>query len=196
MINLDVEHAPCTAASFSYLAAKDFFGNSSCSHISATLETIQCGDPKSDGSGGPAYQFGDENVPSGPVTAAPSASASASPEPTADPNNPTFYTAGQVIMVNTGANTNGSQFMIVYGNTSPISNAHTVVGSVVSGMDIIDKVAKDGAVDQNGKAAAEGKPKTQLTFLSVTVTAPGATPTGSPSPTSAPTTPASTPAQS
>jgi peptidyl-prolyl cis-trans isomerase B (cyclophilin B) len=90
-------------------------------------------------------------------------------------------------MVNTGANTNGSQFYIITGDTSPLSNAYTVIGDVTTGMDIIDKVVKAGAVDDSGKAAAQGKPKTALTFQSLTV-GPAATPGASATPTLSPTT--------
>jgi peptidyl-prolyl cis-trans isomerase B (cyclophilin B) len=85
-------------------------------------------------------------------------------------------------MVNTGANTNGSMFYIVWGDTSPLSNAYTLIGTVTTGMDIVNKVVSAGAVDTTGKQAAEGKPKTALTFQSLTVgtqASPSATPTSS-----------------
>jgi peptidyl-prolyl cis-trans isomerase B (cyclophilin B) len=189
VITLDLAKSPCAAASFTYLGSKNFFNNSSCSQLSTNLETLQCGDPKSNGTGGPAYQFADEYMPLSAVSPAPTPSG-APPTPTPVPTgtgSPTYYTAGQVVMVNTGANTNGSMFYIIWGDTSPLSNAYTLVGSVTSGMDIVNKVVAAGAIDDTGKVVAEGKPKTTLTFQSVSVGAPptpsagasGAVPSGS-----------------
>ncbi len=195
VVALDLAKAPCAAASFTYLGSKGFFSNSSCNALSTELETLQCGDPKSNGSGGPAYQFADEYIPQEPVSPAPvSPGSSSSASPTASSSaggEPTYYTAGQVILVNTGANTNGSQFYIVYGNHSSLSNANTLIGTVTSGMDIINKVVQAGAVGQDGKPAHEGKPKTTLTFQSLTV-APAITPTESTSPSQSPSATATT----
>lgn len=184
VVTLNLDNAPCAAASFSYLGSKGFFANSSCSALDAELETLQCGDPKSNGTGGPAYQFADEYIPQTPLSPSPSASASASPSPSPS-GQPSYYPKGQVVLVNTGANTNGSQFYIITGDNSPLSNANTVIGDVSSGMDIIDKVVQAGAVDSSGKAAPQGKPKMTLTIQSLTVTANGS---ASASPTITPTT--------
>jgi peptidyl-prolyl cis-trans isomerase B (cyclophilin B) len=181
VITLDLAKSPCAAASYAYLGSKNFFANSSCSRLSAILETLQCGDPKSNGTGGPAYQFADEYMPLSPVSPAPTASAAPTHTPTpTNTGTPTYYTAGQVVMVNTGANTNGSMFYIVWGDTSPLSNAYTLIGTVTTGMDIVSKVVAGGAIDDSGKTAPEGKPKTTLTFQSLTVGTP-ATASASPS---------------
>jgi peptidyl-prolyl cis-trans isomerase B (cyclophilin B) len=92
-----------------------------------------------------------------------------------------------VILVNTGANTNGSQFYIIFGNHSPLSNAYTLIGTVTTGMDIIDEVVQGGAVGPGGKPATEGKLKTALTFQSLTVGPPTVSTTQTQSP-AAPTT--------
>jgi peptidyl-prolyl cis-trans isomerase B (cyclophilin B) len=184
VVTLDLAKSPCAAASFAYLGSKNFFANSSCSQLSTSLQTLQCGDPKSNGTGGPAYQFADEYMPLSPVSPAPTPAATP-PTPTPAPTgtgSPTYYTTGEVVMVNTGANTNGSMFYIVWGDTSPLSNAYTLIGTVTTGMDIVNKVVSAGAVDTTGKQAAEGKPKTALTFQSLTVgtqASPSATPTSS-----------------
>jgi peptidyl-prolyl cis-trans isomerase B (cyclophilin B) len=186
VITLNLDNAPCAAASFSYLGSKGFFNNSSCSALDAELETLQCGDPKSNGTGGPAYQFADEYIPQTPLSASPSASTSASPSPSPS-GQPSYYPKGQVVLVNTGANTNGSQFYIITGDHSPLSNANTVIGDVTSGMDIVDKVVQAGAVDSAGKPTTQGKPNTTLTFQSLTVSA-GSSASASPTvtPTTAP----------
>ena len=62
---LDAANAPCTTASFTYLASKNFFDNTTChrpDHRPASY-VLQCGDPTGTGSGGPAYTFADENLP-------------------------------------------------------------------------------------------------------------------------------------
>src|SRR4051794_25717230 len=84
--------APCTVNSFRRLAAQKYFDKTSCHRLTggATLNVLQCGDPSGTGSGGPGYEFGDENL-----TGA-------------------TYKAGTVAMANAGAGTNGSQFFLVY----------------------------------------------------------------------------------
>jgi len=186
-VTLDLAKAPCAAASFTYLGGRDFFKNSSCSMISKELQVVQCGDPKSTGVGGPAYQFADEYRPTEPVFAAPtsptpspSASGSPSASPSASPATGIYYKRGDVIMVNTGANTNGSQFYIVYGDSSTLSAAYTVIGTVSNGMDVVDKVVQGGAVGDNGKPVNQGKPKTTMTIQQLYV---GEPPNATPSPT-------------
>jgi peptidyl-prolyl cis-trans isomerase B (cyclophilin B) len=93
-------------------------------------------------------------------------------------------------MVNTGANTNGSQFSIVYGDGSSLGASYSVVGTVTKGLDIVEKVAQAGALDTAGKSVVEGKPKTALTIQQLTVALPAApsdavTPSGTPTPSTA-----------
>ena len=63
---------------------------------------LQCGDPTGTGSGGPGYSFADENL-----TGA-------------------TYPAGTVAMANSGPNTNGSQFFLVYGDSQLPAAVHPV----------------------------------------------------------------------
>ncbi|MFC7643095.1 peptidylprolyl isomerase [Streptosporangium lutulentum] len=51
------------------------------------------------------------------------------------------YTRGVVAMANSGADTNGSQFFIVFGDTQLPPN-YTPFGTVTKGLEIIDKVNK------------------------------------------------------
>jgi peptidyl-prolyl cis-trans isomerase B (cyclophilin B) len=150
-MELDAEKAPCNTESLAYLAGKKFFDNSSCHRLTNQgLFVLQCGDPSGTGKGGPNYQVNDENLPIG--------------------QNPA-YPKGVVAMANSGSNTNGSQFFIIY-KDSQLDPNYTVVGRVIGGLDVVEKVAKaghDGSLDQT---AGGGKPKEKVTIKTATVTAP------------------------
>jgi peptidyl-prolyl cis-trans isomerase B (cyclophilin B) len=156
VIQMDLTHAPCTSASFAYLASKKFFDGSSCHRLLNTGDThlLQCGDPSGTGQGGPTYNFADENLPTGQRPA---------------------YPAGVVAMANTGQpGTNGSQFFIVFGDTD-LPASYTVWGKVTQGLDIASKVGAagdDGAFASPGPDGSQGPggghPKTKLTFNTVT----------------------------
>jgi peptidyl-prolyl cis-trans isomerase B (cyclophilin B) len=190
-ISLDLAKAPCAGSSFKYLAGKNFFNNTVCHRLTTSgIFVLQCGDPKGNGSGGPAYQFADENLPalasptaaaSASASAGASASASASAAPSASAPATVTYARGTVAMANSGADTNGSQFFIVYRDSQMAPN-YSVIGTVTSGLDVVDKVAAGGAVDANGAATSDGKPKIAVTLQTLTVgTEPSATSATQPS---------------
>lgn len=177
-VELDLVKAPCTAASFAYLAGKNFFDNTKCHRLlNQGAFVLQCGDPSGTGQGGPAYQFADENLPDpAPVpTPDPSAGPSAPPPPT----NVT-YAKGTVAMANSGPGTNGSQFFIVYGD-SPFPPNYTRFGTVTRGLDVVEKIAAGGTVD-NGQGE-KSKPTNDVVIQSLTVTEVQATPAPPPAPT-------------
>jgi len=197
-ISLDLAKAPCSGASFKYLAGRNFFNNTICHRLTTSgIFVLQCGDPKGTGSGGPAYSFADENLPKpgapASASASPAASDSASPTgsasavpsasaaPTASAPTTVTYARGTVAMANSGPDTNGSQFFIVYQDSQMQPN-YSVIGTVTSGMDVVDKVAAGGAVDANGAATSDGKPKLGVTIQTLTVgTEPSATSAPQPS---------------
>jgi peptidyl-prolyl cis-trans isomerase B (cyclophilin B) len=169
-VELDLDKAPCTAASFAYLAGKQFFDNTKCHRLTNSgLYVLQCGDPSGSGSGGPSYRFADENLPAAPD---PSAAPSPAPEP--------VYKAGMVAMANSGPDTNGSQFFIVY-KDSTLDPKYSVLGTVTKGLDVVDKIAA-GGIAEGGTTANDGPPKTEVIIQTLTVAAPGSAPTGSPTP--------------
>jgi peptidyl-prolyl cis-trans isomerase B (cyclophilin B) len=69
-------------------------------------------------------------------------------------------------MANSGPNTNGSQFFIVYKN-SKLAASYTPFGEVVKGLGIIQNVAKAGS--DNANAAGDGHPKEKVVIESVTI---------------------------
>jgi peptidyl-prolyl cis-trans isomerase B (cyclophilin B) len=180
--SIDLAKAPCTAASMAYLAGKKFFDNTPCHRLTTSgLYVLQCGDPSGSGTGGPAYTYANENVPAAPEepSTAPSDDASSPPASTV------VYPKGTLAMANSGADTNGSQFFIVY-KDSPLPPNYTIFGTVTQGLDVVEKIAAGGAVDDSGKAIADGKPKTPVTLKTLTLTPAGAPPSAAPSASAAP----------
>jgi peptidyl-prolyl cis-trans isomerase B (cyclophilin B) len=139
--------APCTTNSFAHLATSKFYDSTSCHRLTTSgLYVLQCGDPTGSGSGGPGYGFGVENAP-------------------ADGN----YPAGTVAMARTSdPNTNGSQFFLVYKDTTlPKAGGagYTIFGTITKGLDVVSKVAAAGAEGASG----DGAPKQKVTIESVTI---------------------------
>jgi peptidyl-prolyl cis-trans isomerase B (cyclophilin B) len=143
VINLLNSKATCTVNSFVFLAAKNYFSNTKCHRLTTkSIYVLQCGDPTGTGQGGPGYAFNDENLAGA------------------------TYPAGTVAMANAGPDTNGSQFFLVYKNT-PLPPAYTPFGTIVGGLNIIQKVANAGTDNSNGPG--DGHPKEKVVIESVTI---------------------------
>jgi cyclophilin family peptidyl-prolyl cis-trans isomerase len=140
-IELDPAAGPCSVRSIRFLARKKFYDGSSCHRLTTNpnLGVLQCGDPSGTGTGTPGYQYDDQMPAKG------------------------AYQRGVVAMANAGPGTNGSQFFIVHG-AAQIPSDYPVVGKVVAGMEIVDKVVAGGVAG----GADDGKPATPLTFTTVT----------------------------
>lgn len=122
--------APVTITVMSRLAKGGYFNKTLCHRLTTEgIFVLQCGDPTATGSGGPTFRYRDENLP------------------LASENN---YPEGSVAMANSGPNTNGSQFFLVYKDTTLGPN-YTLWGKIVSGLEIVKYIAqggvKDGGVD-------------------------------------------------
>jgi peptidyl-prolyl cis-trans isomerase B (cyclophilin B) len=144
VINLRNSAAPCTVNSFVYLAVKKYFSQTNCHRLTTSgIFVLQCGDPTGTGSGGPGYKFNDENLAGAK------------------------YPAGTVAMANAGPNTNGSQFFLVYKNTTGLQPNYTPFGTIVSGLKIVQNVAKAGSDNANGPG--DGHPKEKVVISSVTI---------------------------
>lgn len=136
--------APKTLESFTSLSAQKYFDDTSCHRLTTEgIYVIQCGDPTGTGTGGPDYTIPDENLPTGTS------------------NN---YPAGTVAMANSGPGTNGSQFFIVYKNSTLPPN-YTIWGTVTEGMETIEKIAAAGTTD----GSSDGPLKDPLIIKSTTV---------------------------
>jgi peptidyl-prolyl cis-trans isomerase B (cyclophilin B) len=139
-ITLDDAAAPCTTGSFTSLARQGYFDDTLCHRLTTQgIFVLQCGDPTGTGSGGPGYSFEDELT--GQET----------------------YPAGMLAMANAGPNTNGSQFFLVYADTS-LPPAYTVFGKLdAAGTKVVLDIAKKGTADGSG----DGAPKQDVVITSV-----------------------------
>lgn len=150
--------ATCTVNSFVHLADSNFWNNTQCHRLSDSggLYMLQCGDPTAKasqtlscssatlGTGGPGYEFANENL-----TGA-------------------TYPAGTVAMANSGGTaTNGSQFFLVFKNTS-LPPDYTPFGTITSGLDILLNVAKAGTSCTYPQAGG-GVPKEKVIIKSVAI---------------------------
>ncbi|CAB4752230.1 unannotated protein [freshwater metagenome] len=141
-IAADGVSAPLTVISMSYLANKGYFDSSPCHRLTTQgIFVLQCGDPTASGSGGPAWQVPDENLPKGSGN---------------------IYPAGTVAMANSGPNTNGSQFFIVYEDNSRLGANYTIWGKVIKGLDIVKTIAGLGSNNSNGPG--DGAPNQAITI--------------------------------
>jgi len=147
----DGKAAPYTVYSFVYLAEKDYFNATKCHRLTTEgIFVLQCGDPTGTGSGGPGYEFQDENLTSlgTPV------------------NSSVTYPAGEVAMANAGPGTNGSQFFLVYKNT-PLAPSYTPFGQITQGLNLIQQVAAAGTNNANNQG--DGAPNDPVELEKVTV---------------------------
>ena len=144
VIDLLPSDAPATVASFDFLANEGFFDATACHRLTTSgIFVLQCGDPAGNGTGGPGYQIPDENLPG---------------EGAAN------YPAGTVAMANAGPGTGGSQFFLVYEDTT-LPSGYTIFGQITEGLDVIRAVAEAGVAD----GGADGLPAQPIVIESATV---------------------------
>lgn len=131
-IQLYADKAPITVNNFVFLARAGFYDGTTFHRVLPGF-MAQGGDPTGTGSGGPGYRFPDEFH--------------------ADLKHDS---AGVLSMVNSGANSNGSQFFIIYeptpwldaydedGNLKDCERAdvscHAVFGRVIDGMEVLESL--------------------------------------------------------
>jgi len=159
-VNLLNNKATCTVNSFVHLAQAGYFNNTQCHRLlTSGIYVLQCGDPYATaaaklscsttskiGTGTPGYDFASENLKGAK------------------------YPAGTVAMANEGsATTNGSQFFIVFKDSSSgLTASYTPFATVSSGLGIVQNVAKDGYSCQYAQSGG-GAPKKKVIIDSVTI---------------------------
>jgi peptidyl-prolyl cis-trans isomerase B (cyclophilin B) len=115
VLELHDEDAPKTVENFRKLAGDGFYDGLIFHRIIPDF-MIQGGCPEGTGTGGPGYTFEDEF-------------------------NDHKVVRGALAMANAGPNTNGSQFFIVTTEAASwLDGKHTVFGTVVDGMDVVDAI--------------------------------------------------------
>lgn len=119
-VSLLPEDAPLNVDNFISLAQRNFF-NGIVIHRVVPNFVIQDGDPRGDGNGGPGYQIRCEinQVP---------------------------YERGAVGMALSGKDTGGSQWFVTHSRQPHLDGGYTVFGTVVSGMDVVDRIVRGDVV--------------------------------------------------
>ena len=141
-IALQAGRAPRTVNSFVFLSDQKYFDHTQCHRLTTSgIFVLQCGDPSATGTGGPGYQFPNENLDGA------------------------TYPAGTVAMANAGPDTNGSQFFLVY-KDSQLPPNYTPFGKITNGTDVLDRVAQAGVAD----GSSDGRPSADVVLNSVTTT--------------------------
>lgn len=136
--------APVTITQLATLARGGYFDKSLCHRLTTQgLYVLQCGDPTATGTGGPNFTYQDENLPVNGL------------------NN---YPAGTVAMANSGKDTNGSQFFLVFANTTLGPN-YTIWGTITQGLDIVKAIAKAGVKG----GGPDGSPNQPVSIIRVIV---------------------------
>jgi cyclophilin family peptidyl-prolyl cis-trans isomerase len=141
VIALDAKTAPTTVNNFVFLADEGYY---KCVIFHRVVPGFvdQTGDPTGTGTGGPGYEFANENVPK-------------------------KYATGDVAMANSGPNTNGSQFFIVVpggATTLDAKPTYSLFGKVTSGMSVVEAINSEGTSSDTGSP-----PKVIQRMLTVTI---------------------------
>ena len=122
-IELDYGNAPNSARNFAYLVSKGFY-NGLIFHRVIRGFMIQGGDPTGTGMGGPGYAIKGEFKANGVPNAL-------------------SHKRGVVSMARAGdPDSAGSQFFICDANDEFLDGNYAAFGKVVSGMEVVDKIAK------------------------------------------------------
>jgi peptidyl-prolyl cis-trans isomerase B (cyclophilin B) len=153
---LNNAEAPCTVNNFASLTQKGYFDDTFCHRLTTApaLGVLQCGDPTATGSGGPGYSFTNEY----PTNQYPG-------DEHDDPalRQPLLYPRGTLAMANAGPDTNGSQFFLVYKDSTLPPN-YTVFGTVDTvGLATLDKIAQEGVTG----GGPDGPPATPVKIQSM-----------------------------
>jgi peptidyl-prolyl cis-trans isomerase A (cyclophilin A) len=134
LIKLEFEKTPLTVANFVALSegtmknkkkelGTPYYDGLKFHRVIAEF-MVQGGCPDGNGTGSPGYSFGDEFHP-----------------------DLKHDKGGILSMANSGPATNGSQFFITHKETPWLDGKHSVFGSVVEGMDVVNTIAQDDIIE-------------------------------------------------
>ena len=119
-IELLPDDAPLTVDNFIRLAERNYFRGITVHRVVPNF-VIQDGDPRGDGNGGPGYQIRCEI-------------------------NQRPYGRGAVGMALSGKDTGGSQWFVTHAPQPHLDGGYTVFGKVISGMDVVDSIARGDVI--------------------------------------------------
>jgi peptidyl-prolyl cis-trans isomerase B (cyclophilin B) len=158
---LNITDAPCSVASFTYLAGRNYFDNTKCTEITEE-GALHCGDISGDGLGGPTSTYWDENIPAATNPSAPPSGAVAP-----------AYPAGTIALTSPTPGSNGSQFLIFFKDFNPEKPQYPIIGSVATGLETVQEIgAMETVANDAGKTVV---PKSDVLISSLTVGEVGAT---------------------
>ncbi|MCC7196408.1 MAG: peptidylprolyl isomerase [Gemmatimonadaceae bacterium] len=133
------KEAPRTVNSFVFLAREGFY-NGVIFHRVIPGFMIQGGDPTGMGTGGPGYEFENENR-----------------------DTQRTYDTGTLGMANAGPDTNGSQFFIMHADVPLPPSDYTIFGKVIEGQEVVDKIATAPRNERNDR------PNEPVTIQSISI---------------------------
>ncbi|MBZ5734029.1 peptidylprolyl isomerase [Nocardioides sp. TRM66260-LWL] len=145
-LTLDADRTPCTVNNFVSLAEQGYFDKTPCHRlVTEGIYVLQCGDPTGTGTGGPGYTIPDEL------------------------KGDEDYSAGALAMAKTQfPDSGGSQFFIVYADSTGLPKDYTVFGKVdAAAVKAIAQVAKAGT--KGGQTPTDGAPAKPVDITKVTV---------------------------
>lgn len=129
--------APFTVTQISALARAGYYNKTLCHREAISgFYMLQCGDPTAQGGGDPGFSYGDENLPVGKALT---------------------YPEGTVAMANSGPNTNGSQFFLVFGDSPALGPSYSIWGKITKGLDVLKFIASKGVDNPSGIGAPKIK---------------------------------------
>jgi peptidyl-prolyl cis-trans isomerase B (cyclophilin B) len=144
-ITLDRAKAPCTVNSFVSLAGQGYFDKTRCHRLADSgIFILQCGDPMGTGDGGPGYQFASET------------------------DGTESYTRGTVAMANAGPGANGSQFFLVWDDSTSLDESpdYTIFGTLdPASRDVVATMAAEGQDGSNSDGT--GRPNNPSEIIRV-----------------------------
>jgi peptidyl-prolyl cis-trans isomerase B (cyclophilin B) len=141
--------APFTVTQIAALARAGYYNKTLCHREAISgFYMLQCGDPTAQGSGGPGFTYDDENLPIGKALT---------------------YPEGTVAMANSGPNTNGSQFFLVFGDSPTLGPSYTIWGKITKGLDVLKFIASKGVTSGPRDPIGIGKPNVNVAIESAIV---------------------------